>query len=139
MPPEPEGTRGERPQRGRFDLPGLAFAGMSQAVRDGNLVVVSGQVALDAAGEVVGEGDPAAQAEQALANLEAALAAAGARNEDVVKLTCFLCDAAGYGAYAEAKNRRFEATAPASTCVVVSALLDPRLLLEVEALAVVPW
>jgi enamine deaminase RidA (YjgF/YER057c/UK114 family) len=124
-------------ERGRFDLPGLAFAGMSQAVRDGDLVVLSGQVALDAAGEVVGEGDWDAQAEQALANLEAALAAAGARNEDVLKLTCFLTDVAGYTAYAAAKGRRFAATAPASTCVIVAGLLDPRLLLEVEAIAVV--
>jgi reactive intermediate/imine deaminase len=125
------------PERQRLDLPGLAFAGMSQAVRDGDLVVVSGQVALDSNGEVVGEGDWEAQAEQALANLEAALAAAGAAPADVVKLTCFLTDAAGYAAYAAAKNRRFEAAAPASTCVVVAALLDPRLLLEVEAIAVV--
>jgi reactive intermediate/imine deaminase len=131
MPPDPGAARG------RFDLPGLAFAGMSQAVRDGDLVVLSGQVALDPAGEVVGEGDWDAQAEQALTNLEAALAAAGASNEDVVKLTCFLCDAEGYPAYAEAKGRRFAATAPASTCVIVAGLLDPRLLLEVEAIAVV--
>jgi enamine deaminase RidA (YjgF/YER057c/UK114 family) len=130
----PEGGAGKRE---RFDLPGLAFAGMSQAVRDGDLVVVSGQVALDSNGEVVGEGDWEAQAEQALANLEAALAAAGATPADAVKLTCFLTDAAGYAAYSAAKNRRFEAAAPASTCVVVAALLDPRLLLEVEAIAVV--
>ena len=132
MPPDPAPAA-----RGRFDLPGLAFAGMSQAVRDGDLVVLSGQVALDPAGEVVGEGDYDAQAEQALTNLEAALAAAGASNEDVVKLTCFLRDADGYPAYAKAKNRRFAATAPASTCVIVAALLDPRLLLEVEAIAVI--
>jgi len=136
MPPDGD-ARGERPERGRFDLPGLAFAGMSQAIRDGDLVVLSGQVALDPSGEVVGEGDWDAQAEQALANLEAALVVAGASAADVVKLTCFLTDASGYSAYAAAKNRRFEAAAPASTCVVVAALLDPRLLLEVEAIAVV--
>jgi enamine deaminase RidA (YjgF/YER057c/UK114 family) len=132
MPPDPGAAK-----RGRFDLPGLAFAGMSQAVRDGDLVVLSGQVALDPAGEVVGEGDWDAQAEQALTNLEAALVAAGAGNEDVVKLTCFLCHADGYPAYAEAKSRRFAAIAPASTCVIVAGLLDPRLLLEVEAIAIV--
>lgn len=131
MPPDPQ-----PPERGRFDLPGLAFPGMSQAVRDGDLVLVSGQVALDADGEVVGENDWEAQAEQTLANLSAALAAAGARDDDVLKLTCFLTDPAGYSAYAAAKNRRFESTAPASTCVIVTALLDPRLLLEVEAIAV---
>lgn len=121
----------------RFDLPGLAFAGMSQAVRHGDTVHVSGQVALDGDGELVGAGDAAAQAEQALANVEAALAAAGARPADVVKLTCFLVDAGDYPAYAAAKAARFGAAAPASTCVVVSALLDPRFLLEVEAVAAV--
>ena len=120
----------------RFDIPGLSFAGMSQAVRHGELVQVSGQVAFAPGGELVGEGDAAAQAEQALANVEAALAAAGARPEDVVKLTCFLLDAGDYPAYAAAKAKRFGAAAPASTCVVVAALLDPRLLLEVEAVAV---
>lgn len=120
----------------RFDIPGLSFAGMSQAVRHGDLVHVSGQVALAPGGELVGEGDAAAQAEQALANVEAALTAAGARAEDTIKLTCFLLDAADYPAYAKAKAERFGAAAPASTCVVVKELLDPRLLLEVEAVAV---
>ncbi len=133
MPPEdrqPSGTV-------RVDIPGLSFAGMSQAVRGGDLVLVSGQVALDSRGELVGENDAAAQAAQALANVEAALAAAGATRTDLVKLTCFLTDPADYPAYAAAKAARFGPVAPASTCVVVSALLDPRFLLEVEAVAVV--
>jgi reactive intermediate/imine deaminase len=120
----------------RFDIPGLEFGGMSQAVRHGDLVHVSGQVALAPGGELVGEGDIEAQARQALANLEAALGAAGARVEDTIKVTCFLLDAADYPAYAAAKAELFGDTAPASTCVVVKALLDPRLLLEVEAVAV---
>lgn len=122
----------------RFDIAGLSFAGMSQAVRHGGLVHLSGQVALAPGGELVGEGDIAAQAKQALANLEAALAAAGARVEDTIKVTCFLVDAADYPAYAAAKAELFGSTSPASTCVVVKALLDPRLLLEVEAVAAVP-
>jgi 2-iminobutanoate/2-iminopropanoate deaminase len=132
MPPDPADQ-----ERRRFDLPGLSFEGMSQAVRDGDLVFVSGQVALDANGEVVGVDDGAAQAEQALSNLEAALAAAGSRNEDVVKITCYLRDSADYAAYAAAKNRRFGAAAPAGTCVIVAGLLHPQLLLEVEAIAIV--
>jgi 2-iminobutanoate/2-iminopropanoate deaminase len=121
----------------RFDIPGLSFPGMSQAVRHGDLVHVSGQVALAPGGELVGEGDIAAQAAQALANLQAALAAAGATVEDTIKVTCFLVDAADYPAYAVAKAELFGATDPASTCVVVKELLDPRLLLEVEAVAAV--
>jgi len=121
----------------RFDIPGLTFPGMSQAVRHGDLVHVSGQVALAPGGELVGEGDAAAQAGQALANLKAALAAAGAAVEDTIKVTCFLVDAADYPAYAAAKAELFGATDPASTCVVVKELLDPRLLLEVEAVAAV--
>ncbi|HVY95646.1 MAG TPA: RidA family protein [Solirubrobacterales bacterium] len=134
MPPEDR-----QPSGGalRVDIPGLSFAGMSQAVRGGDLVLVSGQVALDSDGNLVGEGDAAAQAAQALANVEAALAAAGATREDLVKLSCFLVDAADYPAYAAAKSARFGSVAPASTCVVVSALLDPRFLLEVEAVALV--
>jgi 2-iminobutanoate/2-iminopropanoate deaminase len=105
-------------------------------VTKGKLVLIAGQVPHDTDDKLVGEGDFAAQARQALANVEAALAAAGARIEDTVKLTCFLLDAADYPAYAAAKAELFGSTAPASTCVVVKALLDPRLLLEVEAVAV---
>ncbi|HXF30152.1 MAG TPA: RidA family protein [Solirubrobacterales bacterium] len=119
----------------RFDTEALSFAGMSQAVRHGDLVHVSGQVALAPGGELVGEGDIEAQVRQALANLEAALAAAGARVEDTIKVTCFLLDAAHYPAYAAAKAELFGDSAPASTCVVVKGLLDPRMLIEVEAVA----
>lgn len=133
MPPEDRQPSGAV----RVDIPGLSFAGMSQAVRSGDLVLVSGQVALDANGELVGENDAAAQAAQALANVEAALAAAGATRTDLLKLTCFLVDPDDYPAYAAAKSARFAEIAPASTCVVVSALLDPRFLLEVEAVAIV--
>ncbi len=121
----------------RFDPPGLAFPGMAQAVRHGDLIHLSGQVAFAPGGELVGEGDAEAQAAQALDNVEAALAAAGATLAEVIKLTCFLVDAADYPAYAAAKRERFGEAGPASTCVVVDALLDPRLLLEVEAVAAV--
>jgi enamine deaminase RidA (YjgF/YER057c/UK114 family) len=122
--------------RDPFNLPHLEFAGMSQAVRAGDVVTISGQVALAPHG-LVGEGDARAQAEQCFDNIDGLLAAAGARREDVVKLTCFLVDAGDYSAYAAAKAARFGEVAPCGTCVVVSALLDPRFLLEVEAVAVV--
>jgi enamine deaminase RidA (YjgF/YER057c/UK114 family) len=120
----------------KANLPHLEFEAMSQIVRAGPVVVVSGQVALGPDGPV-GEGDARAQAEQCFDNLEALLRAAGADRENVLKLTCYLVDARHYPAYAEVKAARFGDLAPASTCVVVDALLAESFLLEVEALAVV--
>jgi enamine deaminase RidA (YjgF/YER057c/UK114 family) len=110
---------------------------MSQAVRAGDLIVLSGQVAFDDGGELVGPNDPAAQAEQCFVNIERLLELAGSSLADVVKLTCFLTDRASYPAYAAAKSRRFSDEGPAGTAVVVHQLLDERLLMEVEVIAVV--
>ena len=115
----------------------LTFPAMSQAVQAGELLVISGQVALDEDGTLVGDGDPAAQAEQCFRNIERLLKLAGGSLRDVVKLSCFLADQSAYPAYAAAKRARFTTDAPAGTAVVVRALLDDRFLLEVEALAVV--
>ena len=119
----------------RFDPPGMRFAGMSQAVRCGDWITVSGQVALKD-GQVVGLGDAAAQARQCFANIETVLAEAGASLGDVVSLRCFLTDKSAYGGYAEVKNMLFKDKSPASTTVIISALLIPALLMEVEAVAV---
>jgi enamine deaminase RidA (YjgF/YER057c/UK114 family) len=118
----------------RFDPPGMRFAGMSQAVRAGDWITISGQVALSD-GKVVGIGDPAAQARQCFANIEAALAAAGAGLSDVVALRCYLTDKSAYAGYAEVKNLLFAGHPPASTTVIISALLLPELLMEVEVTA----
>lgn len=118
----------------RFDPPGTRFPGMSQAVRAGDWIMVSGQVALKD-GKVVGIGDPAAQARQCFANIEAALTEAGATMDDVVTLRCYLTDKAAYAGYAEIKNVLFASRPPASTTVIISALLLPELLMEVEAAA----
>jgi enamine deaminase RidA (YjgF/YER057c/UK114 family) len=118
----------------RFDPPGMRFAGMSQAVRCGDWITVSGQVALKD-GQVVGIGDAAAQARQCFANIEAVLAEAGASLGDVVSLRCFLTDRSAYEGYAEVKNMLFKDKSPASTTVIISALLIPALLMEVEAVA----
>jgi enamine deaminase RidA (YjgF/YER057c/UK114 family) len=114
----------------------LTFVGLSQAVKDGPFVFVSGQVALDLSGQLVGPGDPEAQAEQCFSNIESALALAGGSLDDVVKLNCFLADRGAYEGYSRAKLRRFASRAPAGTAVVVAELLDPRFLLEVEATAI---
>ncbi|MFF3559938.1 RidA family protein [Streptomyces sp. NPDC002574] len=102
---------------------------------EGRFVAISGQIALDADGEVVGPGDPAAQARQVFANLGRCLAAAGADWADVAKLTFFVTDVA---AVREARDAHIDtARPPASTAVQVAALFRPELLLEVEALAIV--
>ncbi|GAA4893871.1 RidA family protein [Streptomyces coeruleoprunus] len=106
---------------------------------EGRLVAVSGQCAFDEDGEVVGEGDPAAQARQVFTNLRRCLAAAGATFDDVVKLTFFVTDVAHLPAVRAARDEVVDTSRPpASTAVQVTALVRPELLLEVEAFAVVP-
>ena len=109
------------------------------ATRAERLVHISGQVAVDAAGAIVGIGDLAVQTEQVMENLQTALAAAGARFEDVVKITTFVV---GYqpeqrAVISEVRSRYLPAGAPpASTLVGVSALAAPEFLIEIEATAV---
>jgi len=110
--------------------------GMSQATRLGGVVHVAGQVAWGDDGEVVGEGDSRRHADQVFANLRRVLADAGCGLGDVAKLTCYLTDPADFTGYAAAKAAAFGDEAPASTTVVVAALLDPRLSIEVEAVAI---
>ncbi|MFE9772046.1 RidA family protein [Streptomyces sp. NPDC005931] len=104
----------------------------------GRLVAVSGQLPLDEDGEVVGEGDPAAQARQVFENLRRCLAAAGATFDDVVKLTYFVTDMAHLPAVRTARAAHIpDDRLPAASAVQVAALVAPAFLLEVEALAVV--
>ena len=112
-----------------------AGRGYSQVVAgQGRLVVVSGQVAQDERGELVGPGDPAAQARQVFKNLRRCLAAAGAGFGDVVKLTFFVLDVADLPAVRAARDAVIDtARPPASTAVQVAALFAPGYLLEVEA------
>ena len=120
-----------------FNPPHLRFDGMSQAVRSGDFVVLSGQVAFDASARITTD-DPYEQARQCFANISLALGEAGATLSQVTKLVCYLTDATHFLSYSKAKGEVFPvADAPASTTVVVSALLDPRMLLEVEAWAYV--
>ncbi|MGF1596433.1 MAG: RidA family protein [Acidimicrobiales bacterium] len=109
------------------------------AARANRTVYISGQVAMDAAGESVGVGDLAAQTEQVMRNLGAALAAAGAGFDDVVKITTYVV---GYepeqrAVIGEVRGRHLPAgNPPASTLVGVSALAHPDWLIEIEAVAV---
>ena len=119
-----------------FPYPNNKPNGFSPAARIGGSVFVSGQVSTDANGELVGAGDAGAQSEQCFKNVEAALTAAGAGWDDVAKITCFLVNAADYPAYAAARQRLFPQNGPASSTVIVSALVRPEYLVEIEAYAV---
>ena len=113
--------------------------GYSHAVKkSGTPVYIAGQVSTDASGNVVGEGDIAAQAEQVFTNLRAVVEAAGGTMSDIVKITVFVTDLAYRGAVAAARGKHFaEGDYPASTFVVITSLAAPAFLVEVEAVAVV--
>jgi enamine deaminase RidA (YjgF/YER057c/UK114 family) len=114
-----------------------APGGYSYAVKKrGTPVFISGQVALDADGRLVGDGDIAAQTEQAFQNLRTVVAACGGAMSDIVKITIYVTDPAFRPAVAAARQRHFaDGGYPASTYLVVSALAVPQLLVEVEAVA----
>ncbi len=117
--------------------PGTGFTHV--VIGSGRLVALSGQVAVDADGKVVGAGDPAAQARQVFDNLRRCLAAAGATFDDVIKLTYFVTDIGHLPAVRAARDEYVDvAHPPASTAVQVAALVRPELLLEVEAFALLP-
>src|SRR6185437_12403774 len=104
----------------------------------GQLVVISGQVAQDENGELVGPGDPAAQARQVFENLGRCLAEVGATFNDVVKFGFYLIDVAHLPAIREARDAVIDTSRPpASTLVQVSSLFLPGYLVEVEAWALV--
>jgi enamine deaminase RidA (YjgF/YER057c/UK114 family) len=103
------------------------------------VVFISGQVSWDANGKVVGKGDMRAQSEQVFNNVGAALGAAGAGWDDVVKMNGYMVGMHGerVSAYREVRSRYLkEGALPASTLVGVERLVDPELLLEVEVVAV---
>ncbi|MFF0225350.1 RidA family protein [Streptomyces sp. NPDC004629] len=104
----------------------------------GRFVAVSGQLPLDGDGELVGAGDPVAQARQVFENLRRCLAAAGADFGDVVKLTYFVTDMAHMPAIRTARAAHIpDDRLPAASAVQVSALVRPEFLMEIEAFAVV--
>lgn len=112
-------------------------------VTGGKMVFIAGQVALDAAGNLVGKDDFAAQARTVFANLNTALAAAGARFRDVIKMNYYCADSVDVAVQLpvvrEIRDGYVDTAAPpASTFVVVRRLVRPEWLIEVEAVAVVP-
>ena len=101
-------------------------------------IYISGQIAYDKDGKVVGAGDMKAQAEQVFKNLQAALTAAGATFSDVVKMNSYITDMSKVQAVRDVRARYFKDATPASTFVEVKGLVRPELMLEIEVIAVVP-
>ena len=109
---------------------------LSQGFRLGDLVIVSGQAALDEQGSVVGAGDFDAQAEQVFRNLARVLEAGGSSLDRVVKVTIFLTDMANFPKIVELRGKWFSEPYPADTIVEVTSLALPELQIEIEAIAV---
>lgn len=111
--------------------------GFSRAVRAGDTVYVSGTVAWGEDGRLVGEGDVYVQAKQAIANIEKALIEAGASLNDVVRTRIYLTDISRLEEAARAHGEAFGEIRPASSMIEVSALAEPQMLVEIEAVAVI--
>ena len=111
--------------------------GYSRVVRAGSHVWVSGCTAIMEGGVIAGPGDAFVQAQQALRNVEDALAQVGARLEDVVRTRVYVSDIANWEQAARAHGEVFRETKPACTGIVTE-LIDPRWLVEIEVEAILP-
>jgi reactive intermediate/imine deaminase len=123
----------------------IRVAGLSEpishytdAVRFGDLLFVSGAAPFDAEGKVVGAGDVVEQTRQVLRNLRATLESVGAGLPDVLKVTVFLKNIDDRTLINPVRQEFFGAARPASTLIEVSALADPGMLVEIEAVAGIP-
>jgi enamine deaminase RidA (YjgF/YER057c/UK114 family) len=111
--------------------------GYSRAVRVGPYIAVSGTAAVDAAGKLVGEGDPYLQAQQCVRVIQDALEKAGGSMRDVVRTRMFVTDMTQWEEISRAHQEAFGDVMPATSMVQVTRLIDPAMLVEIEADAIV--
>lgn len=114
------------------------IVGYSRAVRFGDMVAVSGTTATDGHGTIAGAGQMYVQARQALINIRTALERMGLSIETVVRTRMFVTDIARFAEAARAHHEFFAGSPPATTMVEVRRLVDPRMLIEIEADAYAP-
>ncbi|MFN6962977.1 MAG: RidA family protein [Pyrinomonadaceae bacterium] len=109
------------------------IVGYSRAVRVGDRIYVTGTTATDQSGEIVGVDDAYAQTVQTIRNIERALSALDASLESIVRTRMFVTDISRWEEYGRAHGEFFREIKPATTMVEVSKLIDPRMLIEIEA------
>lgn len=107
---------------------------LSQGIRFGNLLFISGQAGADDEGRIV-DGGFSAQGEQAFANLRRALEAGGSSLKDIVKVTIFVTDMRHFPDVVELRRKYFSKPYPADTIAEITALYDPKAMIEIEAIA----
>ena len=110
---------------------------MATRMEGGRLLYISGQVAWDTSGNLVGKGDVRAQARQTFENLRGVLQAAGGDLQNLMKITTYITKLENFPAVAEARSAVFQGELPASTLIVVKSLFHPDFLIEVEGVAAV--
>ena len=111
---------------------------LCMAVRAGNLIFLRGQTGMDFHGKIQGIGDPAAQAETAMANVKVLLEEAGARLDHICKITVYITDRAYREPVYRVIGKWLKGIYPVSTGLIVQALAKPELLMEIDVDAVIP-